>query len=65
MQAWGACVAGALDVSEYVTGLVGAGFSDVKVQPTDGSGNELENMPNSQVFSALVTTTKPVQGDRK
>ena len=65
MQAWGACVSGALDLSEYVTGLVEAGFSNVTVQPTDGSGNELENMPVSQVFSALVTATKPVQGDRK
>jgi SAM-dependent methyltransferase len=62
MQAWGACVAGALDVREYVTGLVEAGFSEVTVQPKDGSGNELEGMPVSQVFSALVTATKPVQG---
>jgi arsenite methyltransferase len=61
MEAWGACVAGALDMDEYKAGLVEAGFSDVAVNPKDASGNELESLPVSAVFSALVTATKPVQ----
>ena len=65
MQAWGACVAGALDVNEYVSGLVAAGFSDVTVKPKDGSGNELKSLPVEQVFSAIVTATKPAQAGAK
>jgi arsenite methyltransferase len=65
MQAWGACVAGALDVSEYVTDLIEAGFSDVTVKPKDGSGNELKNMPVERVFSAIVTATKPARAGGK
>jgi arsenite methyltransferase len=61
MKAWGECVAGALDMSEYTSGLVEAGFSEVAVKPKDASGNELESLPVSAVFSAIVTATKPVQ----
>ena len=42
VEAWGACVAGALDVSDYAAGLVEAGFSEVKVQPKDLSGRGID-----------------------
>ena len=58
MEAWGACVAGALDVSEYTTGLVEAGFREVKVQPKDDLGQGLESKPTAMVFSAIVTARK-------
>ncbi len=58
MEAWGACVAGALDVSDYATGLVEAGFSEVKVQPKDLSGQGLTPDPDSLVFSGIITAKK-------
>jgi len=56
IEAWGACVAGALDVSEYATGLIEAGFREVKVQPKDESGSAGASEP--MVFSAIITARK-------
>jgi SAM-dependent methyltransferase len=58
-EAWGACIAGALDVDEYTAGLTAAGFVDVKVQPKDGSGKVLSALPFGLPFSATVTAHKP------
>ena len=60
MEAWGACVAGALDVSEYTTGLSEAGFTDVKVQPK-GDANDLIEAAGlkGKIFSATITARKP------
>ena len=60
MEAWGACVAGALDVSEYTTGLSEAGFTDVKVQPK-GDANDLIEAAGlkGKIFSAAITARKP------
>jgi len=60
MEAWGACVAGALDVSEYTTGLTEAGFTDVKVQPK-GDASELIEAAGlkGKIFSAAITARKP------
>jgi arsenite methyltransferase len=58
MEAWGACVAGALDVSEYTSGLIDSGFTEVKVQPKDDLGQELNSKPVSMVFSAIITARK-------
>ncbi|MCJ7585546.1 MAG: arsenite methyltransferase [Anaerolineales bacterium] len=60
MEAWGACVAGALDVSEYTTGLSKAGFTDVKVQPK-GDASELIEAAGlkGKIFSAAITARKP------
>jgi len=58
MEAWGACVAGALDVSEYSNGLRQAGFSDITVLPKDDFGHEPTCDPDSKVFSATVTGRK-------
>ena len=60
MQAWGACVAGALDLRDYTHGLEEAGFIQIQVQPKDGSGNPLPSLPVNQVFSATITAVKPV-----
>jgi len=60
MEAWGACVAGALDVSEYTTGLSEAGFTDVEVQPK-GDASELIEAASlkGKIFSAAITARKP------
>jgi arsenite methyltransferase len=63
MEAWGACVAGALDLSEYTTGLTDTGFTDVKVQPK-GDASELFEAAGlkGKIFSATITARKPMQG---
>lgn len=59
MQAWGACVAGALDMDDYVAGLKGVGFSDVKLVAKSGAGELLDEIPQANIFSASITTMKP------
>ena len=60
MEAWGACVAGALDVSEYTTGLSAAGFTDVKVQPKGDASDLIEAAGlKGKIFSAAITARKP------
>jgi len=58
VQAWGACIAGALDVKEYIAGLVEAGFEDVTVTPKDDS-QRMKAMPTEMVFSAILSARKP------
>jgi arsenite methyltransferase len=60
MQAWGACVAGALDMKDYTYGLEAAGFTFIEVQPKDGSGNPIPVLPVGQPFSATIVARKPV-----
>jgi SAM-dependent methyltransferase len=60
MAAWGACVAGALDVSEYTTGLSEAGFTDVKVQPKGDASDLIEAAGlKGKIFFAAITARKP------
>jgi SAM-dependent methyltransferase len=60
MEAWGACVAGALDVSEYTTGLSEAGFTEVKVQPKGDASDLIEAAGlKGKIFSATITARKP------
>jgi SAM-dependent methyltransferase len=59
MEAWAACVAGALDMKEYVSGLTDAGFTDVRVQPKDKTQDLLSALPVGVPFSATITATKP------
>jgi arsenite methyltransferase len=59
MEAWGACVAGALDMNDYITGLTGAGFSEVTIEPKDDMGVELNCKPDGRVFSAIISARKP------
>jgi SAM-dependent methyltransferase len=61
MEAWGACVAGALDVNEYITGLTDAGFTDVKVQPKGDASEVIEATGlKGKIFSATITARKPI-----
>jgi arsenite methyltransferase len=59
MESWGACVAGALDQSDYVNGLRAAGFVNVQVQPKSQTDRALAALPIGVPFSATITTIKP------
>jgi arsenite methyltransferase len=63
MQAWGACVAGALDMEDYVAGLEAAGFEEVSLLAKAGDGELLEGIPQSNIFSASITARKPTDSD--
>ena len=61
MDAWGACISGALDVNDYISGLTAAGFTGVKVQPKGDDTQVVETGGiNGRVFSAMITALKPV-----
>lgn len=60
MEAWGACVAGALDVQDYARDLQAAGFVDVAVVPKGKFEEGLSLMPVHVPFSAIITARKPV-----
>ncbi|MGA2503796.1 MAG: arsenite methyltransferase [Anaerolineales bacterium] len=61
MEAWGACVAGALDVVDYITGLTVAGFTNVKVQPKGDASESIDSAGlNGKIFSATITALKPI-----
>ncbi len=59
MEAWGACVAGALDVKDYIGGLRTAGFVDIHVEPKGKFDAGLSNLPIHAPFSASITARKP------
>jgi SAM-dependent methyltransferase len=64
MEAWAACVAGALDAKDYREGLEAAGLLDVAVTPKDGAGfagtvnTVLAKIPAGTPFSAMITARK-------
>lgn len=60
MEAWGACVAGALDAQEFKAGLEAAGFVAVTVQPKGDFNPGLSAVPAPTPFSAVITAQKPV-----
>lgn len=64
MEAWGACVAGALDVQDYVRGLREAGFVDVHVQPKGAADQMLAGLPIGVPFSATITAHKSAGSER-
>jgi len=59
VEAWGACLEGALEISEWDRGLSEAGFIDVKITPKDASGPVLAVIPVSVPFSAHISARKP------
>ena len=63
MLAWGACIAGALDMDEYIMGLEQVGFEDVKVVAKTGDGELLAGIPENALFSASITARKPTPPD--
>ena len=60
MQAWGDCVAGALDMDDYVVAMKGVGFEDVNLVAKSGDGELLEGIPQANIFSASITAVKPI-----
>ncbi len=60
MLAWGACIAGALQVDEYIQGLEDTGFEEVTVTAKTGEGELLDNIPEIGLFSASITARKPI-----
>ncbi len=63
MEAWGACVAGALDVQDYTRGLRDAGFAEVLVLPKSETDTMLTALPIGVPFSATITARKPFGGE--
>ena len=61
MVAWGACVAGALEMDEYIQGLEQVGFEDVNLIAKTGEGELLEGVPQNSLFSASITARKPIK----
>jgi arsenite methyltransferase len=59
MEAWGACIAGALDMKDYAAGLQAAGFVDVKIEPKGKFETGLAWLPVNVPFSAIITACKP------
>jgi arsenite methyltransferase len=59
MLAWGACVAGALEMDEYIHGLEQVGFENVSLVAKSGDGELLEGIPENSIFSASITARKP------
>ena len=59
MLAWGACIAGALDMDEYIQGLEQVGFEEVKLVAKTGDGELLAGIPENALFSASITARKP------
>ncbi len=59
MEAWGACVAGALALSDYAAGLQAAGFVDVQIEPKGKFETGLALLPVDVPFSAIITARKP------
>ncbi len=57
MEAWSACVSGALDADKYVELLSAAGFDKVTLQVNDTFGS-LTEIPQNQPFSALISAYK-------
>lgn len=60
MVAWGACIAGALQMDEYISGLEAVGFEEIKLSPKSGDGELLPGIPDTGIFSASITARKPV-----
>ncbi len=60
MLAWGACIAGALEMDEYIQGLEQVGFEDVSLVAKTGDGELLEGIPQDSLFSASITARKPL-----
>ncbi|MGE5224484.1 MAG: arsenite methyltransferase, partial [Omnitrophica WOR_2 bacterium] len=58
MDAWSACVSGAIPSEEYVDGLRQTGFVDIQIQAKT-MDNELALTPVGMPYSALITAIKP------
>jgi len=59
LEAWSACVAGAIPSQDYAEGLRAAGFVDVQIKPKGTLDTALNLIPIGTPFSAIVTARKP------
>ena len=59
MAAWGACIAGALEMDEFIGGLQAAGFVDVYLTPRGNAETIIDQVPPNKLFSAGITARKP------
>ena len=59
LEAWSACVAGAIPSQDYAEGLRAAGFVDVQVKPKGTLDTALNLIPMGTPFSAIITARKP------
>ena len=60
MLAWGACIAGALEMDEYIQGLEQVGFEGVSLVAKTGDGELMDGIPQDSLFSASITARKPL-----
>jgi SAM-dependent methyltransferase len=58
LDAWSACVSGAIPAEDYAEGLRDAGFVDVQVMPKGTMDTSLALIPAGTPFSALITARK-------
>jgi arsenite methyltransferase len=58
MEAWGACVAGALEIGVNERGLRDAGFTEVKISAKNDAGDLLGDVPSDTLFSAAISARK-------
>lgn len=63
MLAWGACIAGALEMDDYVQGLEQIGFEEVSLVAKTEDGELMDGVPQDSLFSASITARKPVSPD--
>lgn len=60
LEAWSACVSGAIPAEEYAQGLKEAGFVDVRVDPKGNFDSALSLIPLGTTYSASITARKPL-----
>lgn len=61
VEAWGACLGGALEVKEWERCLNEAGFEEIRIEPKDVGGKLLSMMPVGAPFSAQISAKKRVR----
>ena len=59
MAAWGACIAGALEMDEFIGGLRAAGFVEISLIPRSEEETSIVQVPPNTLFSAGITARKP------
>lgn len=58
-EAWSSCIAGAVEESEYLDLMKGAGFAEVRVLSESKYAGALPSRPAAKLKSMLVAATKP------
>lgn len=58
-DSWSSCMAGALSIEEFNSGLLAAGFGDIHIEAVDSNQQLTSNLPHSGLFSAAIRAIKP------